>query len=230
MLKVLKKIPYKIDIFIFTTILSLSLIEWIHIHTSFYRAGLHNTFTIGPFYACYYEPVKIVFVILALIRIAYYFQPDKKFGKNVLILFFSISICIASWILPFFISSPGAVHFLKGFEQWIHKNVDINAIQKWIISEEAEKFIGERYSKEDFPDDLPNFIKNVNPEYVTIHNDGSEKGKCIEFVWTTLGGSWGIVVSPPTMKTKQGGLIKHSKSYYEYRRPIQPGVYIFNAG
>lgn len=230
MLKTFKKIPYKFDILILIAILSLSVIEWFHIQISTYYAGLNNTYTIGPFYACYYEPAKIVLVVLALIRIVYYFRPDKKFGKNILILFFSISIFIASWILPFFIFPPGAVYFLKGFEKWVHKNVDIDAVQTWILTEEANKYLDQRYDKGNFPDDFPEFIKNVEPLFIGFSGNDSEKGKCIEFWWGNTFSDWGIVIGSPEMKIQQSGVIKHSKSYYEFRRSIRPGIYIFEAG
>ena len=228
MFQKLKKIPYKLEILILTTIPVISIIEWTHIDILSYRGGLRNFPSWGFILLIIYEPLKIAVVLLTFFRFLYvkYVKKLKKYFTTAIL---SILIFIGSWILPFICLPPGAVFFLKGYEKWVSKNVDIKAIQTWLLSGEADKYIGQIYAG-NFPDDLPDFMTNFNPKSMEFHGEESEKGKCIEFESGGGLAHWGIVVGSPTMKTKQEGVIKHSESDYEYRRSIQPGVYIFDRG
>jgi len=228
MFQKLKKIPYKLEILILTTIPVISIIEWTHIDILSYRGGLRNFPSWGFILLIIYEPLKIAVVVFAVVRfcIVKHVKRLKKYFTTAIL---SILIFIGSWILPFICLPPGAVFFLKGYEKWVSKNVDIKAIQIWLLSGEADKYIGQIYAG-NFPDDLPDFMTNFNPKSMEFHGEESEKGKCIEFESGGGLAHWGIVVGSPTMKTKQEGVIKHSESDYEYRRSIQPGVYIFDRG
>lgn len=229
MLKTFKKIPYKLDILILIIIPIISIIEWIHIDILSYRGGLRNFPSWGFMLIVLYEPLKIAVVLLAIIRFLYV-KYVKKLKKYFTAAILSILIFIGSWILPFICLPPGAVFFLKGYEKWVSKNVDIIAIQTWLLSEEADKYLDERYSY-NFPDDLPDFTTNFNPKFMIFHGDESEKGKSIEFGWGGGLAHWGIVVGTPAMETKQEGRIEEpGSSYVEYRRPIMQGVYIFDGG
>jgi hypothetical protein len=118
---------------------------------------------------------------------------------------------------------------LRGFEKWVTKNVDVDAVQTWILSPEADKYLGHRYERDKIPSNLPDFIKNVNPEWIYIY--ASENGTCIKLTWKNGTSEYkGIVVGSPAMKTKQEGLIKHSSYDFEFRRPIKSGVFIFGEG
>lgn len=229
MIQTFKKIPYKLDIFIIITIVALSITELIHIDILSYRGGLRNFPSWGFMLIFLYEPLKISVVLLAFIRVFLHLKPDKELKKYIITALLSVLIFIGSWILSFTCHPPGAVFFLKGYEKWVYKNVDVNAIQTWLLSGEADKYMGEQYSP-NYPDDFPDFMTNFNPKITIFHGEESEKGKGIEFQ-TGLGlAYWGIVVGSPATKTKQEGVIKHSESDYEYRRSIQPGVYIFDRG
>ena len=229
MLSTLKKIPYKLDILILTIISVISIIEELHIDILSYRGGLRNFPSWGFMLIFLYEPLKSAVVLFAIIRIFLHLKSVKEHKKYITTALLTILIFIGSWILPFHCLPPGAVFFLKGYEKWVSKNVDINAIQTWLLSGEADKYIGEQYSP-NYPDDFPDFMTNFNPNIIIFHGEESEKGKGIEFQ-TGLGlAYWGIVVGSPATKTKQEGVIKHSESDYEYKRSIQPGVYIFDRG
>ncbi len=229
MFQKLKKIPYKLEILILTTIPVISIIEWTHIDILSYRGGLRNFPSWGFILLIIYEPLKIAVVLLTFFRFLYvkYVKKLKKYFTTAIL---SILFFIGSWILPFICLPPGAVFFLKGYEKWVSKNVDIKAIQTWLLSGEADKYIGQIYAG-NFPDDLPDFMTNFNPKSMEFHGEESEKGKCIEFESGGGLAHWGILVGSPTMKTKQEGRIEEpGSSYVEYRRPIMQGVYIFNGG
>jgi len=226
MLQALRKIHYKFDIIILTAILAISIIESVHTDMIFYNAGLVNGHAFKAVsYGLLYELSKIVIVLFAVTRIFFHLSPDKKNKKYVVTALISVLIFIGYWIsLPVF-HQPGAVHFLRGFKEWVTKNVDTDAIQTWILSQDADQYFGHRYFRDDIPHDLPDFIKNVNPEWLDVYS--SEKGRCIEFTWPCgFSGYNGIVIGSPAMKTKQEELIKHSNYDFEYRHSIKPGVYI----
>ena len=205
MLKTLKKIPYKLDILILTTMIIISIIEWTHISILDYRAGLSNSHSISFIYVIYYEPLKVVAVLFAIVRIFLNLKHGKERMKCTSALL-SILIFFGSFILEFTCCPAGAVTYLEGFEKWVSKNVDINAIQSWILSEEADKYLGRRYENGNFPPELPDFITNFDPLFIDFHGHESEKGKCIEFIWGSgISGLKGIVVGSPEMKTMQKG-------------------------
>jgi len=222
----LKKLPYKVDISILTAICLITAVEFAAAGFLSYRGGLQNSPSFGsilPFLLC--ELSKIVVVLLAIIRGFSHLKPDRMRCRCITTALLSIILFVGSWILR----PPGAVFFLQGSEKWVRQNVDVDAIQAWLLSGEADKHLGQRYKLGRLPNDLPDFVTDFDPEFIIFHGQESEKGKCIEFTWGGLS-DWGFVVGPPTMKTRQKGVIKHSKSLYEYRRPIKPGVFVFDAG
>ena len=234
MLQALKKIHYKFDIIILTTILAVSIIERVHIDMIFYNAGLVNGIGFKALsYGLLYELSKIVIVLFAVTRIFFHLKPGKRNKKCAVTALVSFLIYIGSWIFMFTFDQPGAVHHLRGFEKWVAKNVDVDAVQTWIMSPDADQYLRNKsstYINYALPKDLPDFVSNFGPEYIAFRADESDKGRHVEIGWSTLGGSWGIIVGSPTMKTKQEGMIRHSKYHNEFRRPIKSGVYIFNEG
>jgi hypothetical protein len=176
-----------------------------------------------------YEPVKITFVLLAIVLIFLKTKPVKVFVTNIVTVLLSILIFVICLILPLKFNPPGAVYFLKGYETWVNKNVDINDIQEWFISGQADKYLNQTYTYK-FPEDLPDFMTNFEPKYIIFNDHKTERGKCIEFGWGGSLSYWGIVVGPPTMESQQEGRIEHHSSYVEFRRSIKPGVYIYSGG
>ena len=229
MLKKLKRIPYKLEILILIAIPVITIIEWLHMDILSYRGGLNGSPSWGFIFMFIYEPLKIAVVILAVLRLVYvrYIKKLKDCFDAVIL---SILIFVGSWLIPFYCLPPGAVFFLKGYEKWIDKNVDVKAIQNLLLSGEINKYVDESY-RYNFPNDLPDFMTDFEPKFIRFHGEKSEKGKSIEFGWGGGLGYWGIVIGAPTAKTKQKGRIEEpGSSYVEYRRPIIPGVYIFDGG
>lgn len=226
MLQALRKIHYKFDIIILTTILAVSIIEIIHTDKIFYTAVLINGFAFKAVsYGLLYELLKIAIVLFAVTRIFFHLKAAKRNKKYVITALVSVLIFTGHWIFLFTFGQPGAVYYLRGFEKWVTKNVDVDAVQTWILSQEADNYLCHRYERDNFPSDLPDFIKNVNPEWIVFF--ASEKGRCIEFMWVNgISEYKGIVVGSPVMKTKQEELIKHSNTDFQYRRSIKPGVYV----
>lgn len=226
MLQVLRKINYKFDIIIIMIILAVSIIGIVHLDMIFYDAGLENGYTFEVIsYGLLYELSKIVIVLFAIARIFFHLKPGKRNKRYAITALVSFLIFIGSWVFFFTIHQPGAVHYLRGYGKWVTKNVDINAIQTWILSQEVDIYLGRAYDRASIPSDLPDFIRNVNPEWIYIHEH--ETGKCIKLTWIHgISEYKGIVVGSPAMKTKQEELIKHSNYDFQYRRSIKPGVYV----
>jgi len=215
MLQALRKINYKFDIIIIIVIFAVSIIGIVHIDMIFYNAGLVNGhgFKAIP-YGLLYELSKLVIVIFAIVRVFFHLKPDKRNKKYAVTALVSFLIYFGSWVFFFTLHQPGAVYYLRGFKEWVTKNVDIDAVQTWILSEEADKYFRNKlglYSNDIFPRDLPDFITNFGPEYIAFRKDDSDKGRHVEFGWTQLGGSWGIVIGSASIKTNQEGMIRHSK-------------------
>ena len=231
MYKSLKKIPYKLDILILTAIPVITIIEHANIHTLCYRSGLRNLFSFSFILLLFiYEPLKVAVITLAVVRLCIV-KHVKKLNKYLITAILTVLMFIGSWILPFYCFQPGMVYFLKGYEKWVLKNVDVKAIQDWLLSGEADKYMGNTYNNDNFPVDFPDFITDFNPILIHFREEDYKRRKCIQ-IETGLGlDVWGIVVTSPTTKTKQKGWIEEpGSSYVEYRRPIMPGVYIYYDG
>lgn len=128
------------------------------------------------------------------------------------------------------VGEAGAVKFLRGYEKWVQKEVDIASIQEWLISLDTA-YSGKFYFEaEDFPEELPTVVTNLKPYHISFSDfDGEQRS--VKFEWGSAMGHWGIIIGLPGMETpKEEDLIKHSESEWEYRRPIQSGVYIFDRG
>jgi len=228
MLEALKKIHYKIDVIIIMAILTVSIIGIVHLDMIFYNAGIVNeiAFKAVP-YSLLYELPKIAIVLFAVIRIFFHFKPGNRKKRYAVTTLVSFLIFIGSWVFFFTLHQPRAVYYLRGFEKWVTKNVDVDAVQTWILSPEADKYLGHRYERDRIPSDFPDFIRNVNPEWIDFF--ASEKGRCIEFMWVNgISESKGIVVGSPAMNTQQEGLIKHSNTDFQFRHSIKPGIYVIH--
>jgi len=226
MLQTLRKINFKFDIIILMSILAVSIIDRVHTDMILYNAGLVN----GPefkviSYGLLYELLKVVIVLFAIIRIFFNLSPGRRNKKYVATALFSFLIYIGSCVFVFTLHKPGSVYYLRGFKEWATRNVDIDAVQVWILSKEADEYIGHRYEQGNVPSDLPDFIKNVNPFWIDCYE--SENGRFIELLWPHAFSEYkGIAVGSPAIKTEQEELIKHSNYNFQYRHSIKPGVYV----
>lgn len=125
----------------------------------------------------------------------------------------------------FMIIPPLAPAFLRGFEQWVLREVDTDAIQQWLAAE-GHKYVGWNLgSGHGFPEDFPDFLVRFKPSYISFHDSVPEGGLRVEFGWAGGWQAWRLVVGLPDMPMPKEGL-----SGDEYRRPIKPGVYIVEEG
>jgi hypothetical protein len=119
---------------------------------------------------------------------------------------------------------------LRGYEKWVEKKIDIEAIRQWLIALPPE-YSGQYYfDAKDFPKELPLAITNLDPYHMNL-SEFKNGQRQVEFEWGRALGHWGIRIGLEGMETpKEEECIKFSESEWEYRRPIQPGVYIFDRG
>lgn len=231
MLQALKKLPYKVDILIVATMLLLSIAEPVHIDRAFYYDGLANRPSGAPGLIFCYEPLKIAVLVFAVITVFWNLAVSRKPLARITTAFLSILIFVGSWV---FYGSPahraGAVPFLQGFEKWVVNNIDLPAVQTWILSAESDIYLQRGYRGPDFRDNLPDFLTNFGPRSIDFHGDESEMGRCVEFAWGYVFGNWGVVIGSPTMKAQQEGRIQIRESTVEFRRPVAPGIYVYSRG
>jgi hypothetical protein len=130
----------------------------------------------------------------------------------------------------FLYTTPLSPVFLKGFEQWVLQETDIDAIQTWLTSEGA-KYTGQVYSsKEGFPEDLPECLVNLNPKLISFKHSVTQHELIITITWLLFMDDYGLIIGSPEMETPKKGRIKLNRSTYEFRRPVKPGAYVFIRG
>jgi len=171
-------------------------------------------------------PIAVVASILALISLV---LQHRNFGQILLKLaltLFGPIICYCA----FEYTVPLAPVFLEGFEKWVLQEADIEAIQQWLASEGA-KHAGQHYSvKDGSPEELPECLIKLDAMSISFSDSVSDNGPSVEIIWFHLMDDYGLIVGPPTMETPEEGHIKLRKDYYEFRRPIKPGAYVFSRG
>jgi len=171
-------------------------------------------------------PIMISASILALINLVLLHRNTGQilFKLVLLILGPVITLCAFEYI------SPLSPVFLEGLEQWVTKEADIDAIQTW-LAREGSKHTGQHYSAENgFPEGLPDCLVNLNPKFISFKNSTSKNGPTVEINWHYFMDDYGLIIGPPEMETPEKGCLKHRRDYYEFRRPIKKGAYIFIRG
>ncbi len=73
------------------------------------------------------------------------------------------------------------------------------------------------------PQQWPDAIKNLNPRYIRVSNDDSNKPQIRLFWGSGFLGTWGFVVGNENLKTP----VSDNSWEGEYRREINQGVYVF---
>ena len=199
-----------------------------------YLAGAHNdahySFVYGFGLSLILFPlmalVAVSASILALVSLVLrHGSPGRILLKLVMILLGPVIVCCA-----LFYTTPLSPIFLKGLEQWVKNEADIEAIQTWLSSEGA-KHAGQRYSAEEgFPEELPVYLVELHPRYMVFSDSNSQDGSTVEIGWFLVMDDYGLIVGPPEMETPKKGRIKLRKDYYEFRRPVKPGAYVFIRG
>lgn len=211
--------------------LTVSIVARVHTNLIFYNEGLVNRVGFqAVLYGLFYELLKIIIVIVVITRLSFHLKSGRRSKKYFVTALVSVLIFIGSWTFMFTFNQPGSVYQLKGFKKWAVKNVDVDTVQTWMISEQADKYFKNKpntYFKHDFPEDLPDFITNVGPDYITFLDGESNEEKQIIIGWIALDTSWGVIASSPAMNMKQEEKIRHSDHFYEFRYPIKPGIFVF---
>ena len=80
-----------------------------------------------------------------------------------------------------------------------------------------------------FPEEVPDFLVSFNPVHIWFRGSAPEGGPRIVFGWGGPLAHWGLVVGLPDMPMPEENPI-HDGSETEFRRPIKPGVYVFDRG
>ncbi|MCF7955447.1 MAG: hypothetical protein K9M75_06565 [Phycisphaerae bacterium] len=203
----------------------------LHITKLDYKGGLVNdaTFSLFSFldYLLSYAISSIIFIIIVvhLVRVLIKVRKTKKSD------WIKISLCIfaflpLSTILPIFPQKAGVILFFNGYEKWVAKEVDISAIREWLVHL-PDEYSGQGYNNiEQYPGKLPEAITSFKPQFMQFSNFNN--GRYVEFEWGGGLVSWGIRIGMEDMETPKEGFIMLNEVEFEYRRPIQPGVYIFD--
>lgn len=165
-------------------------------------------------------------IIVVLISLVFRHRTVGQILQKLALLLIVPVICFCA----FEYKSPLAPVFLKGFEQWVLQEADVDAIQVWLVNEGA-KHTGKSYHVGDgFPEELPECLVNFNPGVISFADSDSQYGPSVEITWFVRGGNHGLIVGSPEMETPEVGQIKLDTGDNEFRRPVKPGAYVFIRG
>jgi len=171
-------------------------------------------------------PIAVIASILALISIVLQHRNFSQILLKLALIPFGPIICYCA----FEYTVPLAPVFLEGFEQWVLQEADIESIQKWVAADGA-KYAGKQYfGKEGFPEELPECLVELNPIFISFSDSISKNGPTVEITWFLFMDEYGLIVGPPAMETPEERHIKLTKTYYEFRRPVKSGAYVFIRG
>ncbi len=239
-MKLKREIPSKACIILIVVLTVLAIGGSIIIHRFEYTAGARNDvyycfthcFHLSLILRLLLISIAIPASILALIRLISLVLKHSNirqilFMLALLFLGPVIVICAFLYIPPPLSPSPA---FLKGFEQWILQEAEIDAIQTWLANDGA-KHAGQHYSSDDgFGDDLPECLVNLNPKFISVSNSTSLNGLSVEITWSFFRDYYGLIIGSPKIETHKKGRIKIHRSLYEFRRPVKKGAYVFIRG
>ncbi|MHC4172202.1 MAG: hypothetical protein ACYTBX_09810 [Planctomycetota bacterium] len=171
-------------------------------------------------------PLAVITSLLALISLVLRHRNVGQILLKVALILLGPIICYCA----FEYTAPLAPVFLEGFEQWVLQEADIEAIQQWLTSEGA-KHAGQQYDAEEaLSKGLPECLVELNPVSISFSDSSSKNGPRAELIWFLFMDDYGLIVGPATMETPEKGHIKLRKAYYEFRRPVKPGAYVFSRG
>lgn len=172
-------------------------------------------------------PIATCSLILAVFNLVHrHSNLSQILSKLVLLILVPVIV-----ICTFLYTIPLSPIFLKGFEQWILKEADIDAIQIWLASEGA-KHAGKQYNARDgLSEKLPECLVNLKPKIISFKNYASRNGPSVEITWFFFMDDYGLIIGSPEMETPKKGRIKLTdRSAYEFRRPVKKGAYVFIRG
>ncbi len=228
---------YKLSLFLITSTFILILIHVVFFRNFSYKSGLAGN-------AFYYFglllwslPVESLLLIAFIISLIHFLCAIIKSLKIKQYKWLRILLALCPAILTLiylgsviFPLEPGVYEFLRGYEKWVEKEVDIPTIQQWLASL-PEEYSGQYYFEATgFPEPLPEAITKLDPYHMEF-SEFKDGIRSVEFEWGCALDHWGIIIGLPGMETpKEEECIKLHESEWEYRRPIQSGVYIFDRG
>lgn len=229
------KIPSIVYIILIIVLTVLTIGGSILIYRFEYIAGTRNDVDYAMFYSFGLSLILFLFIlpsiaisasIIALISLVRkHTNISQIVFKLALILLGPVIVCCA-----FFFSGPGAAIFLRGFEQWVLQNADVDAIQIW-LSSEGQKHSGQSYSSDKgFPEELPECLIELRPRFISFHYSYSSNELSVKITWFFVMDDYGLIIGSPTMEIPNKGRIKVSRSTVEFRRPVKRGAYIFFRG
>ena len=212
----------------------LAIVGSILIYRFEYEAGTQNDAQYGFFYGFGFS--LLLFPIMAIIALCTsifalisllkrHSNVGQVLLKLTLILLGPFIVCCA-----FFFSCPIAAVFLKGFEQYVVQNADIDAIQTWLAGE-GQKYSGHSYNAADgFPEELPECMVKLHPRFISFKSANSPNGIRVEITWIEVMDEYGLIIGSSSMDTPKKGHIKLEYGDYEFRRPVKQGAYVFLRG
>jgi len=225
----MRKVSYKFNIMFILVFIAIVIPGEFYLRHLEYEGGLANQPGRSFFPGLCFMAVVLLLLLFCSIRfLIRVFLPPRTI-KHILIKIACVVVPFAIFFGSFMITTPLAPVFLKGFEKWVLKEVDIKAIQQWLITE-GNQYKGKYYFDDDFPKNFPACLTISKPKRILFDNSEIDGSLYIELVYGGGMDSWGLRIGPPSMKTPQEGMVKITKYYYEYRRPISPCAYIFDGG
>ena len=230
---------YKVLVVVSWAVLGIILLDQLLFYADRYFAGRRNSpsalWCVFLLFSRASGALLLLFAAGLLVALA--FKRDLGYKKTSFgIISFLLALFVFGASLVFWKIAPaGAQVFLKGFEKWVIKQVDVDSIQLWLQSADEKHWeSGHCYGMSPIvkaiPEEFPNFLKDFNPQYLRFEQSKLDGKKIIRFEWGGPLGHWGIVIGDPNMKMPEPGVEKISDSYWEYRRIIGPGVYIYDGG
>lgn len=223
-----KKVSYKFDIVFILFFLAISIICQFHLHHLQYKGGLVNQFWLvfcpGP--GIYYLTIEILLLLFCAVRFFKRISLLSDTKNQILIKIFFAVIPLVIFFGSLTLSGSFVLSFLKGYEKWVQKEVDIKEIQQWLKTE-GSQHQGELYTDGDFPKDFPAFLTKTKPIMISFENSKIDDSLYVELLYGGGFEKYGVRIGSPSMKMPEEGIFEVYENRFEFRRPIMPGVYVF---
>jgi len=175
-------------------------------------------------------PMVLMTLIVGISEFVRLFPWPSTFRHQLLRLTFLLLPSVV-FFASFATTTPLAPIFLAGFEQWTAQEVDIDAIQQWLSTEDPQLEGRSDSARELTAKELPSCVAALAPLNVSFRNAGPQGETTVELLWPSgFSDVHGLIVGPRTMETPEAGMIKLPDGRNEFRRPIRPGVYVFSRG
>jgi hypothetical protein len=225
------RIAYKSSLVLSAAVIVFTAVEHVHLYMTEYSDGLPNDLSLWPFVLFFiYELPKLLLLIGAgLVLLVSLCCVKFHLNKNKIgiILF----VCAVTTFLGYwFVRPPGAVIYLQGLKKWVEREIDTNAIQKWLLTADAkyrDKGLMISYKRNEFPEELPDYLVGFDPEFIWFEDSELDGSRTIRFGWGGSVSIWGFVVGEPGMKMPERGKVDMYGGDVEFISIVKPGVYVF---